>query len=162
MQNPYDNIIISTCIFIKINTNLEVTIKSYVVQGGFNSWVLRQQLWQQWTKNFEMDKKPIFAWSRPATQKIRQQELKVWCLANKLPEEKKVLCVWIQIKGKYIPNLITAVINCLIKKFLLTLSSLRMLLKYHFSLLWNFGVFFFLRSWKLTRFLTTCLSAMLF
>ena len=41
MQNPYDNIIISTCIFIKINTNLEVTIKSYVVQGGFNSWVLR-------------------------------------------------------------------------------------------------------------------------
>ena len=37
MQNPYDNIIISTCIFIKINTNLEVTIKSYVVQGGFNS-----------------------------------------------------------------------------------------------------------------------------
>ena len=28
------------------------------------------------------------------------------------------------------------------KKFLLTLGSLRMLLKYHFSLLGNFGVFF--------------------
>ena len=30
---------------------------------------------------------------------------------------------------------------------------------YQISLLGNFGVFSFLRSWKLTRFLTTCLSA---
>ena len=30
--------------------------------------------------------------------------------------------------------------------------------KYHILILGNFGVFSFLRSWKLTRFLTTCIS----
>jgi len=34
--------IVSTCIFTKINTNLEVP-KSYVVQGGFNSGGLKRK-----------------------------------------------------------------------------------------------------------------------
>ena len=38
MQNPYENYF--NMYFHEINKNLEVT-KSYVVQGGFNSWVLR-------------------------------------------------------------------------------------------------------------------------
>ena len=33
--------------------------------------------------------------------KIRDQELKVWCLANNLREKWKILFVWIKIKRKF-------------------------------------------------------------
>ena len=41
------------------------------------------------------------------------------CLANNLSEKQKILYVWIQIKWKYISNLIflIAVLECVIEKF---------------------------------------------
>ena len=79
---------------------------------------LSKSLWQQSTKNFEIDKIRTLR-DLHLLIKIGHQELKVWCLANNLGEKKKIVYDWIQTKRKYISNLIfsIAVIKCLIKKF---------------------------------------------
>ena len=61
-------------------------------------------LWQQYTKNFEINKILNFRILRDLDLpiKIRLQERKVWCLANNLREKQKNLYGWIQIKQKYI------------------------------------------------------------
>ena len=45
-------------------------------------------LWQQWTKNFQIDKIRILP-DLDLLLKIQHQELVVWCLANNLREKKK-------------------------------------------------------------------------
>ena len=49
-------------------------------------------LWQQWTKNFQIDKIRILP-DLDLLLKIQHQELVVWCLANNLREKKK-LCMF--------------------------------------------------------------------
>ena len=65
-------------------------------------------LWQQLTKNFQIDQIRISR-DLDLLLKIRRQELDVWCLANNLREKEKIVYGRIQIKREHIWNLMFSI-----------------------------------------------------